>query len=83
MVTTLARRYLATIYMRQFDAHIANSPYTAEELVAAVDGDGPSNHRLWRLRDRIHTLRLGTDVSRFGPSKRSASLQPVTIAVGR
>jgi alpha-1,6-mannosyltransferase len=80
MVTTLARRYLATIYMRQFDAHIANSPYTAEELVAAVDGDGPSNYRLWRLRDRIHTLRLGTDVSRFGPSKRSASLRASLIA---
>jgi alpha-1,6-mannosyltransferase len=80
MVTTLARRYLATIYMRQFDAHIANSPYTAEELVAAVDGDGPSNYRLWRLRDRIHTLRLGTDVSRFDPEKRSASLRASLLA---
>jgi alpha-1,6-mannosyltransferase len=70
-VRALARSYVRTVYLRQFDAHIANSEYTADELrVAAVSG-GPAAWRHWRMRDRIVVVPLGADVETFGPARRS------------
>ena len=69
----LARWYIPSVYLRQFDAHIANSAYTAQELTDAVDAGGPGRPLLWRLRDRIHVAPLGVDAAGFSPSLRSDS----------
>ena len=60
----MARSYVRSIYLRQFDAHIANSEYTAAELHAAAVSAGPSAWRHWRLRDRI-VRRRAKGVFRF------------------
>lgn len=67
----LARWYIPSVYLRQFDAHIANSAYTAQELTDAVDAGGPARPLLWRLRDRIHVAPLGVDAAGFAPALRS------------
>jgi alpha-1,6-mannosyltransferase len=70
-VRTLARSYLRSVYLRQFDAHIANSEYTAGELRVAAASGGPSAWRHWRMRDRVVVVPLGADVATFGPWRRS------------
>jgi glycosyltransferase involved in cell wall biosynthesis len=70
--TRFARWYMSTIYLRQFDAHIANSS-TADELRMAAERHGPDAWLHWRHRDHIHVLPLGVDRSTFGPARRSAS----------
>lgn len=71
----LARWYLPAVYLRQFDAHLANSEFTADELRAAATVGGPDQPLLWRLRDRIHAVPPGADVACFSPARRSASLR--------
>lgn len=70
-----ARWYMREIYLRQFDAHIANSEYTAAELRAAAVARGPRAWRHWRLRDRIHVLPLGVDSEGFHPGLRSEAIR--------
>ncbi|MCC7043065.1 MAG: glycosyltransferase [Acidobacteria bacterium] len=67
----LARSYVRAVYLRQFDAHIANSEYTADELRVAAASGGPAAWRHWRMRDRIVAVPLGADVETFGPGRRS------------
>ncbi len=75
----LSRAYLACVYMRQFDAHLANSAYTAAELTAAVDWGGPKWPRLWRLRDRIHVQSPGVDIDRYQPARRSTAMRDAVL----
>ncbi len=80
VVRALARSYVRSVYLRQFDAHIANSEYTAGELRAAAVSRGPSAWRHWRLRDRIVVVPLGADVSTFGPGRRSHEVRAALLA---
>jgi alpha-1,6-mannosyltransferase len=70
-VRALARSYLRAVYLRQFDAHIANSEYTAGELRVAANSGGPSAWRHWRMRDRVVVVPLGADTVTFAPWRRS------------
>lgn len=74
-VPAFAQWYLRTVYLRQFDAHIANSMYTAAELHAAAMARGPERPLLWRLRDRIFVVPLGADTEIFTPTRRSESVR--------
>ncbi|MEQ1730250.1 MAG: glycosyltransferase [Vicinamibacterales bacterium] len=56
------RWYIRNIYGPPFDAHIANSDYTAEELRAAMPE---------RAADFIRVGAMGVDVSGFSPLRRS------------
>ena len=62
---TLARRftewYIRNIYAPPFDAHIANSDYTADELRAVLAD---------RAADFIRVCPMGVDVSNFSPGHR-------------
>ena len=60
----LSHTFMKQYYFPMFDWHIANSPYTAEELVPASKG-----HRLHR---EIRVLPMGVDVERLSPCSRSA-----------
>lgn len=79
-VRAFARWYMPAIYLRQFDAHIANSEYTADELRAAAVSRGPRATRLWRLRDRIYALPPGADVDGFHPGCRSEAVRADMLA---
>ncbi len=57
-----ARWFLGNIYLPQFDVHIANSEYTAEELVSAMS---PKHRR------RVAVCPVGVDVDGFSPEIRS------------
>jgi alpha-1,6-mannosyltransferase len=61
-----ARWYIRTIYGPPFDAHIANSAYTAAELEAALP-DRPAGF--------IRVCSMGVDVDRFGRHHASAALR--------
>lgn len=62
----LTRAYIRHIYGPPFDAHVANSDYTAEEL----------RRCLWdRSPDFIHVCPMGVDVSAFGSVNRDAALR--------
>jgi alpha-1,6-mannosyltransferase len=76
----LARWYMPSVYLRQFDAHLANSAYTAAELIDAASSGGPARPLLWRLRDRIHVAPLGVDAAGFSPSLRSEGTRRALLA---
>lgn len=76
----LATRYLAAVYMRQFDAHIANSEYTAEELRLAIFRTGPRRPKLWRLRDHVHVQPLGVDLETFSRARRDPAIRLSLLA---
>lgn len=59
---TLASLYMRRIYLPQFDCHLANSHYTAGELMRQARKH-PRTVRVWPM---------GVDVDRFGPHRRSA-----------
>jgi alpha-1,6-mannosyltransferase len=61
---TFARWFLGNIYLPQFDCHIANSEYTAEELVSAMR---PQHRR------RVAVCPMGVDSDGFTPDARSAA----------
>lgn len=67
--------YMGSVYLRQFDAHIANSHYTAGELLDIIERKGPGRPLHWRLRDRVHVAPLGVDASLFSPSLSSSTLR--------
>lgn len=67
----LARWYLARVYLPQFDVHLANSAYTAEELRDVIEDPRYQLH-LERLRGRVRVLPMGVDLSGFGPERRRA-----------
>lgn len=75
-----ARWYMSAVYLRQFDAHVANSEYTADELRAAAASGGPDAWRHWRLRDRIYVLFPGVDADMFRPDRRSTTLREQLLA---
>ena len=54
-------RYMRRIYVPQFDAHVAVSRYTAEEVTRQAP----------RHRRRVDVLPLGVDVGHFNPRRRS------------
>jgi glycosyltransferase involved in cell wall biosynthesis len=61
--TRFASWYMRTIYFRLFDEHVANSHYTAEELIAASKG-----HNVPR---GVHLLPMGVDTNRFHPGLKA------------
>jgi len=56
----LARRYMRDVYVPQFDAHIANSAYTAAEI--------PHNPRHPRP---VYVRHMGVDTTTFTPARRN------------
>jgi alpha-1,6-mannosyltransferase len=71
--------YLARVYLRQFDAHVANSYYTAGEILDVIEAHGPRKPLLWRLRERVHVLPLGVDTDVFRPALRSSALREALL----
>jgi alpha-1,6-mannosyltransferase len=80
VAAAIASHYVRKVYLRQFDAHIANSEYTAAELRAAATLGGPATPLLWRLRNRIYVQPLGCDLNGFTPAARSESLRADLLA---
>lgn len=70
LLRTATRGYLASCYLRQFDAHVANSAYTAQELHEAAEWAGIEGPARWSP-DRVHVAPVGVDVRGFHPDKRS------------
>lgn len=62
----LIRWYLGRVYAGQFDAHLANSEYTAGELRAAIHPRHPRP---------VHVVPMGVALDGFGPGHRSAALR--------
>jgi alpha-1,6-mannosyltransferase len=62
----LVRWYLGRVYAGQFDAHLANSEYTADELRAAIHPRHPRG---------VHVVPMGVALDGFGPEHRSAALR--------
>jgi glycosyltransferase involved in cell wall biosynthesis len=60
---TIAGLYIRRIYVPQFDYHLANSHYTANEL-----GRQARKHRR-----SVGVLPMGVEIDRFGPFRRSDS----------
>lgn len=56
-----ARAYMRRVYVPQFDAHVANSWYTALELLPHAR--------------RVHVCPMGVDTRLFGPPRRRESLR--------
>lgn len=69
--SVLARGYIRKIYLPQFDAHVANSVYTAAELNDAIARRSPGEWRLQCLVNRIHVCPPGVDLTEFTPAARS------------
>jgi glycosyltransferase involved in cell wall biosynthesis len=64
--SALTRVYIRHLYGPPFDAHIANSNYTADEL----------RHSLWdRATDFIRVCPMGVDSAAFGPVNRDTGLR--------
>lgn len=76
----VSSNYLRRVYLRQFDAHVANSEYTAAELRASATHHGPRKPLLWRLRNRIYVQPLGCDLNGFTPAARSEGLRAELLA---
>jgi alpha-1,6-mannosyltransferase len=64
--SALIRWYLGRVYAGQFDAHLANSEYTADELRAAIHPRHPR---------AVHVVPMGVALEGFGPHHRSAALR--------
>jgi alpha-1,6-mannosyltransferase len=62
----LVRWYLGRVYAGQFDVHLANSEYTADELRRSM------HHR--HRRD-VHVVPMGVDLAGFSPERRSPALR--------
>lgn len=86
--TRFARFWIGNIYLPLFDYHIANSPYTAEELTSAIDGDNCGRwqwlfEQIWRFwktpemptDERISVSTKGVDARHFTPQRRSATVR--------
>jgi alpha-1,6-mannosyltransferase len=56
--------YMRRIYLPQFDLHLANSEYTAQEVQAGIE-----SHR----RDRVRVAPLGVAADWFSPVRRRSS----------
>ncbi|MBC7927001.1 MAG: glycosyltransferase, partial [Bryobacteraceae bacterium] len=61
----MSRTMLGKYYWLMFDHHVANSPYTAGELLPASQG-----HKVHRW---LHVLPMGVDTDGLDPQKRSAA----------
>lgn len=59
----LARTYLKRVYWLQYDEHVANSRYTADELVPASVG-----HNVPR---GLHVLPMGVEIDAFDAARRT------------
>jgi alpha-1,6-mannosyltransferase len=58
---TLSHWYLGNVYIPQFDLHLANSHYTADELMKATV---PKHHRT------VSVMPMGVDCEMFRPERR-------------
>jgi alpha-1,6-mannosyltransferase len=72
---SFARWYMRRIYFPMFDAHVANSAYTAEELISASRG-----HRTPR---EIFICPMGIDAGFFSPVPRTAHAGKRLLYSGR
>ncbi|MDP2317723.1 MAG: glycosyltransferase [Acidobacteriota bacterium] len=67
----VSRAYIRHLYGPPFDAHVANSEYTASEL----------RRSLWdRSPDFIHVCPMGVEVAAFGPVHRDRQLRRRLLA---
>jgi glycosyltransferase involved in cell wall biosynthesis len=84
-----ARRVIGNYTLPNFDFHIANSPYTAEEFYNAIE-KAENPHRsekflnfAWRffraprvpLRERIYVCPRGVNSAQFSPTRKSAEVK--------
>ncbi|MPY86376.1 MAG: glycosyltransferase [Luteitalea sp.] len=65
-VRALARWYMGYVYTPQFDYHLANSDYTAQEIRCAL---------VPRHTRDVHVVPMGVDADVFGPEHRSGGLR--------
>jgi alpha-1,6-mannosyltransferase len=63
----LSSLYMRRVYLPQFDLHIANSRYTADELRRQAPNHARS----------VHVLPMGVDTDRFGPFRRNSAFRNV------
>lgn len=66
----LARQYMRRVYLPQFDAHVANSAYTAAELLVHAPRSGAAAGRRSNLHQRVHICPMGVEADFFDPSRR-------------
>jgi alpha-1,6-mannosyltransferase len=66
LIRRLASWYMARIYAPQFDYHLANSQYTAREILGGVNKRHP--------RD-VFVVPMGVDVDGFRPDRRSIAMR--------
>ncbi|MFN0122444.1 MAG: glycosyltransferase [Blastocatellia bacterium] len=67
----MTKRYLGQLYIGQFDCHIANSPYTADELCEAMT---PAHQR------PVLSGPMGADIAAFSPERRNAAAREALLA---
>lgn len=65
----MSRTMLGKYYWMMFDHHVANSPYTAEELLPASKG-----HKVYRW---LHVLPMGVDTDGLDPENRTSEARCV------
>lgn len=73
--SALAPMYIRRVYLPQFDAHIANSRYTAAELLAHAPPADLRAGRLTNLAARVHVSPMGVEAGLFGRWRRRPSLR--------
>lgn len=79
-----ARFWIGNLYLPLFDYHIANSAYTADELVQAIEGQNENRAQwlfrwIWRFfktpqmpaAERIRVCSKGVDTDRYTPARRT------------
>jgi alpha-1,6-mannosyltransferase len=71
---TASRAFLRRAYLPLFDAHIANSTYTAEELTDVIDRYAPVDERLRQL-PTIRIGPMGVALDEFSPARRLEHLR--------
>lgn len=76
----LARAYMRRVYLPQFDAHVANSAYTAAELLMHAPAPGVEAGRLTGLHERVHVCPMGVEAGHFRASRRRRSLRASLLA---
>ena len=78
-----ARRVIGNYTLPNFDFHIANSPYTAEEFYRSLDRPNWFFNFCWRffkaprvaLEERIFVCPRGVNSEQFSPSRKSAEIK--------
>jgi alpha-1,6-mannosyltransferase len=71
-----ARWYLRHVYLPPFDAHLANSAYTAAELASAMSASDNlcvASDAIVPACESVHILPMGVDTAIFATARRSVS----------